>query len=56
MKSLGVTHTIGAHCTGINTAVALRNQIGLERKNGVVGAVGASFELGKGIQPGVIAR
>jgi 7,8-dihydropterin-6-yl-methyl-4-(beta-D-ribofuranosyl)aminobenzene 5'-phosphate synthase len=56
MKGLGVTHFIGAHCTGINAAVTLRSQIGLDRKSGVVGAVGASFELGKGIQPGVIAR
>lgn len=56
MKGLGVTHFIGAHCTGISAAVTLRDQIGLDRKTGVVGAVGASFELGKGIQPGVIAR
>ena len=34
----------------------LRAQAGLDRRTAVVGAVGASWELGKGINPGVLAR
>lgn len=56
MRELGVRDFIGAHCTGINAVHTLREQLGLPRNNAVVGAVGASFELGKGIDAGLLAR
>jgi hypothetical protein len=34
----------------------LRQDLTLDRAHAVVGAVGASFELGRGINPGVIAK
>ena len=56
MREFGVSHFMGAHCTGINPVFTLRTFLEMDRTTGVVGAVGAEFELGKGIQPGVIAR
>ncbi|HWR13742.1 MAG TPA: MBL fold metallo-hydrolase [Terriglobales bacterium] len=56
LKPLGVQNFIGAHCTGINTVFRLRDDLGLPRDAAVVGAVGASFVLGEGIHPGVIAK
>jgi 7,8-dihydropterin-6-yl-methyl-4-(beta-D-ribofuranosyl)aminobenzene 5'-phosphate synthase len=55
-RRLGVHELIGAHCTGIESVYRLRAQAGLDRRTAVVGAVGASWELGKGIDPGSIAR
>jgi 7,8-dihydropterin-6-yl-methyl-4-(beta-D-ribofuranosyl)aminobenzene 5'-phosphate synthase len=56
MKSLGVSYLLGAHCTGIESLYRLRERMGLSRRTGVVGAVGASFVLGEGIHPGAIAQ
>jgi 7,8-dihydropterin-6-yl-methyl-4-(beta-D-ribofuranosyl)aminobenzene 5'-phosphate synthase len=56
LKRTGVAHVIGAHCTGIEAVYRLRQAAGLDRKSCVVGAVGASYELGKGIDPGRLAR
>lgn len=58
-KSLSPMHLdyfVGAHCTGLESTYRLRGLLGLTRKTAVVGAVGASFELGKGLEPGAIAR
>jgi 7,8-dihydropterin-6-yl-methyl-4-(beta-D-ribofuranosyl)aminobenzene 5'-phosphate synthase len=55
-KRFGVAHVMGAHCTGIEAVYRLRQSAGLDRKNCVVGAVGASYEMGKGIDPGRLAR
>jgi 7,8-dihydropterin-6-yl-methyl-4-(beta-D-ribofuranosyl)aminobenzene 5'-phosphate synthase len=56
LRGFGVDHFIGAHCTGIETVYGFRGALGLDRARCVVGAVGASFELGKGIDPRVIAK
>ncbi len=56
LKRLGVAHLVGAHCTGIEAVYRLRQSVGLDRKSCVVGAVGASYELGKGIDPERLAR
>jgi 7,8-dihydropterin-6-yl-methyl-4-(beta-D-ribofuranosyl)aminobenzene 5'-phosphate synthase len=56
LKPMGVSYFIGAHCTGIEAVHRLRALLGLERKAAVVGAVGASFELGKGIDPLDVAQ
>jgi 7,8-dihydropterin-6-yl-methyl-4-(beta-D-ribofuranosyl)aminobenzene 5'-phosphate synthase len=52
----GVDNFVGAHCTGIETVFRFRRDLGLDRAHAVVGAVGASFDLGTGIDPGYIAR
>jgi 7,8-dihydropterin-6-yl-methyl-4-(beta-D-ribofuranosyl)aminobenzene 5'-phosphate synthase len=56
LKSFGVDHLIGAHCTGIEAVFQLRRAMGLSRATAVVGAVGATFALGKGIEPLAVAR
>ena len=56
LKAAGLQHLMGAHCTGIEAVYRLRARAGLDRKTAVVGAVGASFELGKGIDPRALAR
>ena len=56
LRRFGVRELVGAHCTGIESLYRLRAGAGLDRKTAVVGAVGASWELGKGIDPGTIAR
>lgn len=56
LKEFGVDNLLGAHCTGIETLYRLRQDLALDRAHAVVGAVGATFELGKGIDPRTIAR
>lgn len=56
LREFGVDNLIGAHCTGIETVYRLRADLGLDRAHAVVGAVGATFELGRGIDPRHIAR
>lgn len=56
LNDAGVDNFIGAHCTGLETVYRFRHDLGLDRAHAVVGAVGATFELGKGIDPGHIAR
>jgi 7,8-dihydropterin-6-yl-methyl-4-(beta-D-ribofuranosyl)aminobenzene 5'-phosphate synthase len=47
---------LGAHCTGIEAVYRLRALVGLARTTAVVGAVGSSFTLGKGIDALALAR
>jgi 7,8-dihydropterin-6-yl-methyl-4-(beta-D-ribofuranosyl)aminobenzene 5'-phosphate synthase len=56
LKEMKLGHLMGAHCTGIEAVFRLRELAGLQRRTCVVGAVGASFELGKGLDPLDIAR
>lgn len=49
LREFGLEHLLGAHCTGIEAVYRLRDLVGLTRKTAVVGAVGSSFTLGKGI-------
>jgi len=56
LRRLGLAHLLGAHCTGIEAVYRLREQAGLARPSAVVGAVGASFTLGTGIDPLALAR
>ncbi len=56
MREFGVENFLGAHCTGIETVYRIRQELGLSRANCVVGAVGQMFELGRGIDPRVIAK
>ncbi len=56
LREAGVENLVGAHCTGIEAVFRLRARLGLARSTAVVGAVGSSFELGKGIDPLSVAR
>lgn len=56
LREFGLKNLIGAHCTGIEAVYRLRDLTGLTRQTAVVGAVGASFTLGKGIDATSLAR
>jgi 7,8-dihydropterin-6-yl-methyl-4-(beta-D-ribofuranosyl)aminobenzene 5'-phosphate synthase len=56
MREFGVEHVVGAHCTGINAVTGLRKAANLSRETAVVGTVGSTFTLGKGIQRGLLNR
>jgi 7,8-dihydropterin-6-yl-methyl-4-(beta-D-ribofuranosyl)aminobenzene 5'-phosphate synthase len=56
MRVAGVTHLLGAHCTGIEALYRLRALAGLSRATAVVGAVGSGYDDAVGIRPGRIAR
>ncbi|HUU33094.1 MAG TPA: MBL fold metallo-hydrolase [Vicinamibacterales bacterium] len=56
LKDAHLAYLLGAHCTGIEAVFRLRQALGLARQTAVVGAVGASFTLGKGIDPKALAR
>lgn len=55
LKEHGLKYLLGGHCTGIEATYRLRDLTGLTRRTGVVSAVGSSFTLGTGIDPGDIA-
>ena len=54
MREFGVDHVVGTHCTGINAVTGLRKAGNLSRETAVVGTVGSTFTLGKGIQRGLL--
>ncbi len=56
LREFGVENLLGCHCTGIETVYRFRQDLGLDRAHCVVGAVGAKFESGKGIDPRTIAK
>ena len=56
MKALGVRHLLGAHCTGLEAVYRLRQLAGLTRATAVVGAVGATYSHGAGIDATILAR
>ena len=55
-KRFGVQQFVGAHCTGIEAVYRIRQLAGLTRQTSMVGAVGASYSLTRGINPIRIAR
>ena len=56
LKGFGVQQLLGAHCTGIESVYRIRDLVGLTRQTCMVGAVGASYSLAKGISAGRIAK
>jgi len=56
LKGFGLSYLVGAHCTGIESVYQIRQHLALTRKSAVVGAVGATFVLGEGIHPGLVAQ
>jgi 7,8-dihydropterin-6-yl-methyl-4-(beta-D-ribofuranosyl)aminobenzene 5'-phosphate synthase len=56
LRAAGLVDLLGAHCTGIETVFRIRQLAGLTRKTAVVGAVGASFDSDRGIDPLALAQ
>jgi 7,8-dihydropterin-6-yl-methyl-4-(beta-D-ribofuranosyl)aminobenzene 5'-phosphate synthase len=45
LRSFGVRQILGAHCTGVEPIVRMRQHLRLDRQAAPVGAVGATFDL-----------
>lgn len=56
LKMFGVQQLIGAHCTGVEAVYRIRELAGLTRQTCMLGAVGATYSLDKGINPLRIAK
>ena len=56
LKAFGVTELIGTHCTGLEAVYRIRQLARLTRQTCLVGAVGASYSLEKGISPRRVAK
>jgi 7,8-dihydropterin-6-yl-methyl-4-(beta-D-ribofuranosyl)aminobenzene 5'-phosphate synthase len=56
LKAFGVQQFVGAHCTGIEATYRIRELAGLTRQTAMVGAVGASYSLTRGINPVRVAK
>lgn len=56
LKEARVQYFLGAHCTGIESVFRIRQALALPRQRAVVGAVGASFTFGSGIDPKALAQ
>jgi 7,8-dihydropterin-6-yl-methyl-4-(beta-D-ribofuranosyl)aminobenzene 5'-phosphate synthase len=56
LRPAGVAHLLGAHCTGSEAVLRLRDALGLTRATAAVAVVGASFTLGSGFDPLALAR
>jgi 7,8-dihydropterin-6-yl-methyl-4-(beta-D-ribofuranosyl)aminobenzene 5'-phosphate synthase len=56
LKEFQTAQILGAHCTGIEAVYRLRQRLGLNRHDCVVGTVGAIFDLQDGIHTGSIAQ
>jgi 7,8-dihydropterin-6-yl-methyl-4-(beta-D-ribofuranosyl)aminobenzene 5'-phosphate synthase len=56
LRATGLASLLGAHCTGIEAVFRLRQLAGLSRRTAVVAAVGASFDLARGIDPLALAQ
>ncbi len=56
LRAAGLVELLGVHCTGIEAVFRIRRLAGLDRPTAVVGAVGSSFDLERGIDPLALAR
>jgi 7,8-dihydropterin-6-yl-methyl-4-(beta-D-ribofuranosyl)aminobenzene 5'-phosphate synthase len=56
LKGYGLRTFVGAHCTGIDAVFYLKSKLDLEKHYAVVGAIGTTYELGKGITPGKLSK
>ena len=56
LKAFGVQQFVGAHCTGIEATYRIRQLAGLTRQTAMVGAVGASYSLARGINAVRVAK
>src|SRR5262245_11099172 len=56
LRRFDLVYFLGAHCTGVEAVFRVRKLAHLDRATAVVGAVGSSFTLGKGLDPLALAR
>ena len=56
LREFGLQNFLGAHCTGTEAVYRIRQLNGMTRSRCSVAAVGATFELGRDMSPGVISR
>ncbi len=56
LRDFGLKYFISAHCTGIEATYRIRELANLDRRTCVVGSVGSSYSLAKGIDPLRIAK
>lgn len=56
LKDFKVSNLVGAHCTGIEAVYRIRERLALPRSSTVVGTIGSTFILGKGVHVGQLAR
>ena len=56
LKELGLKHLMAGHCTGVEPMFQLRQALGLDRGQAVMGAVRASFSLTNGVMATDIAK
>lgn len=56
LREFDLGYLLGAHCTGLEAVYRIRRLAHLSRETAVVGAVGSSFTLEKGIDPLSLAR
>jgi 7,8-dihydropterin-6-yl-methyl-4-(beta-D-ribofuranosyl)aminobenzene 5'-phosphate synthase len=56
LKRFGVQQLVGAHCTGVEAVYRIRELAGLTRQTCMVGAVGATYSLDKGINALRVAK
>lgn len=56
LREYGVENFLGAHCTGLHAVYRIREINKMSRDKCVVGAVGSTYDLTKGIDAGLLAR
>jgi len=56
LKKIGIANLMAGHCTGVHPMYVLQEKLELPRSSAVIGAVGAKFVLGRGIEPTEIAQ
>jgi 7,8-dihydropterin-6-yl-methyl-4-(beta-D-ribofuranosyl)aminobenzene 5'-phosphate synthase len=56
LKGARLAYLLGAHCTGIEAVYRIRDLVGLNRQTCMVGAVGTTYSLARGIEAGRIAK
>lgn len=56
LAAAGLAQLYGGHCTGLEAVYRFRALLGLRREDSLVAAVGGSFVLGRGIEPGALAH
>jgi 7,8-dihydropterin-6-yl-methyl-4-(beta-D-ribofuranosyl)aminobenzene 5'-phosphate synthase len=56
LRAAGLVDLLGAHCTGVEAVFRIRQLARLSRKTAVVGAVGSSFDVDRGIDPLALAQ
>lgn len=56
LRAYGLKYLLAGHCTGLEATYRLRAIAHLDRRTAAYGAVGSTFEIGRGIDPRPIAR